>query len=115
MTDTTASSGANMGLFERWLTLWIALAIVAGIVLGAHAPGLVGAIAAAEVASINLVVAVLIWAMWSATEIFTSRLPEEWAIKSAYLRVFLIGLLLQIVLQKFSGGIFAERRFKSAD
>ncbi len=63
MTDTTASSGANMGLFERWLTLWIALAIVAGIVLGARAPGLVGAIAAAEVASINLVVAVLIWAM----------------------------------------------------
>ena len=63
MTDTTASSGADMGLFERWLTLWIALAIVAGIVLGARAPGLVGAIAGAEVASINLVVAVLIWAM----------------------------------------------------
>ena len=63
MTDTTASSGADMGLFERWLTLWIALAIIAGIVLGALAPGLVGAIAGAEVASINLVVAVLIWAM----------------------------------------------------
>ena len=63
MTDTTASTGADMGLFERWLTLWIALAIVAGIVLGALAPGLVGAIAGAEVASINLVVAVLIWAM----------------------------------------------------
>ncbi len=63
MTDTTASTGADMGLFERWLTLWIALAIVAGIVLGALAPGLVGAIAGAELASINLVVAVLIWAM----------------------------------------------------
>jgi len=63
MTDTTASAPAGMGGFERWLTLWIALAIGAGLVLGSLAPGLVGAIAGAEVASINLVVAVLIWAM----------------------------------------------------
>ncbi|MEL7466674.1 MAG: ACR3 family arsenite efflux transporter [Pseudomonadota bacterium] len=54
---------APMGVFERYLTLWVAIAMVAGIAIGAVAPGLVGAIAAAEVASINLVVAVLIWAM----------------------------------------------------
>ncbi|WP_413463820.1 ACR3 family arsenite efflux transporter [Alloyangia pacifica] len=52
-----------MGRFERLLTLWVALAMVGGIVIGLIAPGLVQAIAAAEVASINLVVAVLIWAM----------------------------------------------------
>ena len=52
-----------MSTFERLLTLWVALAMVAGIVIGTVAPGLVEAIAAAEVASINLVVAVLIWAM----------------------------------------------------
>jgi ACR3 family arsenite transporter len=52
-----------MGVFERYLSLWIALAMGAGIVIGAVAPGLVGAVAAAEVASVNLVVAVLIWAM----------------------------------------------------
>lgn len=52
-----------MGLFERWLTVWVALAMLAGIALGFIAPGLVMAVAAAEVASINLVVAVLIWAM----------------------------------------------------
>ncbi|MEQ8655923.1 MAG: ACR3 family arsenite efflux transporter [Hyphomicrobiales bacterium] len=52
-----------MGLFERWLTVWVALAMLAGIMLGIVAPGLVSAVAAAEVASINLVVAVLIWAM----------------------------------------------------
>lgn len=61
MTDITTTS--PLGVFERWLTLWIALAIVAGIALGAVAPGLMGAIAGAEIANINLVVAVLIWAM----------------------------------------------------
>ncbi|WP_394178285.1 ACR3 family arsenite efflux transporter [Yoonia maritima] len=52
-----------MSTFERYLSLWIALAMVAGIALGSAAPGLVNAIAAAEVASVNLVVAILIWAM----------------------------------------------------
>ena len=52
-----------MGLFERCLSVWIALAMVAGIVIGNIAPALVEAVAAAEFASVNLVVAVLIWAM----------------------------------------------------
>ncbi|PRX37781.1 arsenite transporter, ACR3 family [Meinhardsimonia xiamenensis] len=52
-----------MGIFERYLTVWVFLAIVAGVVLGNLAPGIFEAIAAAEVAQVNLVVAVLIWAM----------------------------------------------------
>ncbi len=52
-----------MGVFERLLTVWVALAMVAGIAIGVMAPGLVQMVAGAEVASINLVVAVLIWAM----------------------------------------------------
>ncbi len=52
-----------MTLFERWLTLWVALCILAGLLLGNLAPGLFGALAALEYASVNLVVAVLIWAM----------------------------------------------------
>ncbi|MDO6413442.1 ACR3 family arsenite efflux transporter [Sphingomonas sp. BIUV-7] len=52
-----------MNLFERWLTLWVALCILAGIALGQIAPGAFAAIAAAEVARVNLVVAVLIWLM----------------------------------------------------
>ena len=59
MSDTATP----MGRFERLLTLWVAVAMVAGIAIGTVAPGLVDAIAAAEMASINLVVAVLIWAM----------------------------------------------------
>lgn len=62
MTDTTPSDSA-LGTFERYLTLWVALAMIAGLAIGTLAPGLVQAIAAAEVANINLVVAVLIWAM----------------------------------------------------
>lgn len=62
MTDTPHDA-APLGIFARYLTLWIALAIVAGIALGVLAPGLIAAIAGAEIASINLVVAVLIWAM----------------------------------------------------
>ncbi|MBE1285433.1 MAG: ACR3 family arsenite efflux transporter [Rhodobacteraceae bacterium] len=52
-----------MGVFERYLSVWIFLAMIAGVALGSFAPGLVAVIAAAEVASVNLVVAVLIWAM----------------------------------------------------
>ncbi|RID89952.1 arsenical-resistance protein [Gemmobacter lutimaris] len=52
-----------MSLFERWLTLWVALCILAGLVLGNLAPGLFGVLAGLEYASVNLVVALLIWAM----------------------------------------------------
>ncbi|EEX13631.1 arsenical-resistance protein [Citreicella sp. SE45] len=63
MSDASCTAPAPMGRFERFLTLWVALAMAGGIALGLVAPGLMGAVAAAEVASINLVVAVLIWAM----------------------------------------------------
>ncbi|MCU0904829.1 MAG: ACR3 family arsenite efflux transporter [Tabrizicola sp.] len=52
-----------MSLFERWLTLWVALCILAGLVLGNLVPGLFTTLAGLEYASVNLVVAVLIWAM----------------------------------------------------
>jgi branched-chain amino acid transport system permease protein len=54
--------------------------------------------------------AFMIWTIWSATEILTSRLPDELAIRTAYVRMFLIGLVLQIVLQKFPQGIMPEQR-----
>jgi ACR3 family arsenite transporter len=54
---------ARLGVFERWLSLWVALCIAAGIGLGSAFPGAFAALAALEVASVNLVVAVLIWVM----------------------------------------------------
>ncbi|WP_298851552.1 ACR3 family arsenite efflux transporter [uncultured Ruegeria sp.] len=52
-----------MSIFERYLTVWIALAMIGGVLIGLAAPGLVQLVANAEIASVNLVVAVLIWAM----------------------------------------------------
>lgn len=52
-----------MSLFERYLSVWVFLCIVAGISLATLLPGLFAALAALEYASVNLVVAVLIWAM----------------------------------------------------
>ncbi|MDS4022288.1 MAG: ACR3 family arsenite efflux transporter [Candidatus Competibacter sp.] len=52
-----------MGFFERYLTLWVALCIVAGIVLGHFLPGLFQTIGRLEIAQVNLPVAVLIWLM----------------------------------------------------
>ncbi|WP_336685624.1 ACR3 family arsenite efflux transporter [Stenotrophomonas maltophilia] len=52
-----------MGLFERHLTLWVALCIIVGTPLGHFLPGAFASLAAAEVAKVNLPVAVLIWLM----------------------------------------------------
>jgi ACR3 family arsenite transporter len=57
------AQGARLGFFERYLTLWVALCIVAGIALGQLAPDLVRAIAGLEVARVNLPVGLLIWVM----------------------------------------------------
>jgi ACR3 family arsenite transporter len=60
MNSDTASP---MGLFERYLSLWVALCIAAGVGLGVVLPGFFSAIAEMEYASVNLVVAVFIWVM----------------------------------------------------
>ena len=52
-----------MSLFERYLTVWVALCIVAGVLLGHLAPSAFHAIGAAEIAKVNLPVAALIWLM----------------------------------------------------
>ncbi|NVK59514.1 MAG: arsenical-resistance protein, partial [Rhodobacteraceae bacterium] len=43
MSDASCTAPAPMGRFERFLTLWVALAMVGGIALGLVAPGLMGA------------------------------------------------------------------------
>ena len=52
-----------MGRFERFLTVWVAGAILAGVGLGLAVPGIFEGAAGFEIAQVNLVVAVLIWLM----------------------------------------------------
>lgn len=54
---------APMGVFERYLSVWVGLCILAGITLGLIVPDVFEAIAGLEYASINLVVAIFIWVM----------------------------------------------------
>lgn len=54
---------ASIGFFERYLTVWVALCIVGGILLGQALPGLFQAIGAMEVAHVNIPVGLLIWVM----------------------------------------------------
>jgi len=52
-----------MGIFERFLTLWVGLCIIAGVILGNLMPGLFQWFAALEVAHVNIPVAIFIWIM----------------------------------------------------
>ena len=63
-----------MGLFERFLTLWVALGILAGVGLGLLLPGLFQAVAGIEIAHVNLVVAVFIWVM-----IYPMMIQIDWS------------------------------------
>ncbi|MCS6210934.1 ACR3 family arsenite efflux transporter [Shewanella baltica] len=52
-----------MGIFERYLSVWVGLSILAGVVLGNVAPSVFAAVAALEFAHVNLVIALFIWIM----------------------------------------------------
>lgn len=81
-----------MGLFERYLTIWVALGIAAGVALGLLTPATFAAIAAMEFAHVNLIVAVLIWIM-----IYPMMIQIDWgAIKDVGKKPQ--GLLLTLVV-----------------
>jgi ACR3 family arsenite transporter len=52
-----------VGFFERYLTLWVALCIIAGIILGHLFSGVFQFLGAATLAHVNLPVALLVWLM----------------------------------------------------
>ena len=67
MTSSTIAAASQpkpaISFFERYLTVWVALCIVAGITLGQLLPGFFQAVARLEVAKVNVPVGVLIWIM----------------------------------------------------
>ena len=60
---TKTSAATPMSVFERWLSLWVALCIVAGVLLGQLFPAPFQALGRMEVAQVNLPVGLLIWVM----------------------------------------------------
>ena len=52
-----------MNLFERYLTLWVGLCIIAGILLGQLLPGIFQVVAGFEIARVNIPVGTLVWVM----------------------------------------------------
>ena len=81
-----------MGLFERFLTVWVGLGIAAGVILGLLMPGVFQAIAQIEFAHVNLVVAVLIWIM-----IYPMMIQIDWsAVKDIHKKPQ--GLILTLVI-----------------
>lgn len=63
MNTTTSSEQAALGIFGRYLTLWVALAIVGGIAVGQFLPGIPETLSRYEYASVSIPVAILVWAM----------------------------------------------------
>jgi ACR3 family arsenite transporter len=81
-----------MGLFERFLSVWVGLGILVGVGLGLLAPPIFQSIAALEYAHVNLVVAVLIWVM-----IYPMMIQIDWqSIKQ--IRKEPQGLMLTLVI-----------------
>ena len=81
-----------MGLFERYLTVWVALGIVAGVALGLATPDVFQVIAGLEIYHVNLVVAVFIWVM-----IYPMMIQIDWhAVKDVGRRPR--GLILTLVV-----------------
>ncbi|MBO0344124.1 branched-chain amino acid ABC transporter permease [Roseibium sp. CAU 1637] len=52
--------------------------------------------------------AAMVWIIWSMSEIATDQLPAEYAVKAKYIRLFLIGLMLQLVLRFRPEGLLPE-------
>ena len=57
------AAGAPLSVFERYLTVWVFLCIVAGVLLGQALPDVFQAIGRMEYAQVNLPVGLLIWVM----------------------------------------------------
>ena len=66
-----------MSIFERYLTVWVALCIVVGVILGHLFPPVFQAIGAIEAANVNMPVAVLIWLMIIPCLLYTSDAADE--------------------------------------
>jgi len=109
------SESKQMGLFARYLTVWVFLCIVAGIALGSMLPTLFHALGGMEVAHINLPVAVLIWAMIlpMLLKIDYSALHEVWQQRRGIAVTLGVNWLFKPFFMALLGYIFIYHIFAS--
>ena len=109
----TAKPSQSMGVFARYLTLWVFLSIVAGIGFGAWFPSLFQALGSMEVYHINLPVAVLIWAMIMPMllKIDYGALHEVWAHRKGVGVTLGINWLVKPFSMALLGWIFLQYLF----
>ncbi|MDQ6959540.1 MAG: ACR3 family arsenite efflux transporter [Mariprofundaceae bacterium] len=114
MSEPAKSTSTNsMGIFARYLTVWVFLCIVAGIGLGKLAPSVFHALGGMEVAHINLPVAVLIWAMIlpMLLKIDYSALHEVWHHRRGIGVTLAINWLVKPFSMALLGWIFIQHLF----
>ena len=106
--NTSPSTAEGMGIFERYLSLWVALAIVAGILLGQFIPAVPETLSRFEVAQVSIPVAVLIWAMIFPMMLGVRRQPKgliitttvNWLIKP-FTMFAIAWLFLMVIFRPF--------------
>jgi ACR3 family arsenite transporter len=95
----------EMGLFERYLTLWVGLAIVVGVVLGAFAKDSISVISHWEINTVNVPVAILVWAMIypMMVQIDFTKMGEA----SHYLKGLSLTVIVNWLIKPFTMAFFA--------
>jgi len=109
----SSSNKSGIGVFARFLSLWVFLCIVLGIGLGKAIPDLFHAIGSLEIAHINLPVAVLIWAMMlpMLLKIDYSALHEVWEHKRGIMVTLGINWLVKPFSMALLGWLFLRQFF----
>lgn len=107
------STAKPMGLFARYLTVWVFLAIVAGIGLGSLIPSVFHTLGSMEIAHINLPVAFLVWAMIlpMLLKIDYSALHEVWHHRRGIGVTLAINWLVKPFSMAFLGWLFLQHLF----
>lgn len=111
--EVTIPKNISMGIFEKWLTLWVALCMILGVLSGRYIPNTIHALGNLEIAKVNLPIAILIWLM-IIPMLIRINLKEIIHVKQ-YWRGIIITLVINWFIKPFSmallGWIFIKNIF----
>jgi ACR3 family arsenite transporter len=109
----TAPKNISIGIFEKWLTLWVALCMILGVLCGRYIPNTIHTLGNLEISQVNLPIAILIWLM-IIPMLIRINLKEIVHVKQ-YWRGIIITLVINWLIKPFSmaflGWIFIKNVF----